>query len=132
MENFIFQSATKIIFGRGTETQVGKEVKNYSGNILLVHYGDEFIKNSGILERVMSSLKESGINYTELTGIKPNPLIGSVYDGIGLCRENKIDFVLAVGGGSVIDTVKAIVAGVLYNGDVWDLYYEKAGFSEAF
>ena len=131
MENFVFQSATKIIFGKGTEMQTGNEVKNYSDNILLVHYGDEFIKESGTLDKVTESLAKSSVKYTELTGIKPNPLIGPVYEGIRICREKKINFILALGGGSVIDTAKAIAAGVEYDGDVWDLYYDKIPFGKA-
>ena len=104
MLDFVFQNATKIIFGKNTELAVGEEVKAFSTNIMLVHYGDEYIKSSGLLTRVTESLKLSGVNYTELTGVKPNPLLGLVYEGIALSREKHIDFILALGGGSVIDT----------------------------
>lgn len=131
MENFAFQCATKLIFGKDTEKQVGAEVKNFSKKILLVHYGDEFIRKSGILGSVTDSLKDAGVEYIELSDIKPNPLLGRVYEGIKICRENKIDFILAVGGGSVIDTAKAIAAGIPFDGDVWDLFTGKAVFNEA-
>ncbi|HOF94006.1 MAG TPA: iron-containing alcohol dehydrogenase [Clostridia bacterium] len=125
MLDFVFQNATKIIFGKNTELAVGEEVKAFSTNIMLVHYGDEYIKTSGLLTRVTESLKSSGVNYTELTGVKPNPLLGLVYEGIALSREKHIDFILALGGGSVIDTAKAIAAGVPYEGDVWDMFLKK-------
>ena len=131
MEDFIFQNATKIIFGKGTENSVGEEVKCHSSKILLVHYGDEYIKKSGLLEKVTGSLKAAGVEYIELTGIKPNPVLGPVREGIRICRENGINFILALGGGSVIDTVKAIAAGVPYDGDVWDLFLRKAAFCKA-
>lgn len=131
MENFVFQSATKIIFGKDTENQIGSEVSKNATKILLVHYGDQYIKNSGILDRVTASLKKAGVQYLELSGIKPNPVLGTVYQGIKICRENKIEFVLALGGGSVIDTAKAIAAGVLFPGDVWDLFLGKAKFDKA-
>lgn len=125
MKDFVFQNATKIIFGKNTEETVGEEVKTYSSNILLVHYGDEYIKKSGILQRVTASLTAANVKYTELTGIKPNPLLCTVRTGIAICREKNIDFILALGGGSVIDTAKAIAAGVPYDRDVWDLFLKK-------
>lgn len=131
MENFVFQSATKIIFGRGTENRAGAEVKKHAARILLVHYGDAYIHESGLRDRIAGSLKEVGVHYLELAGIKPNPIVATVYQGIQLCRENKLDFILALGGGSVIDTAKAIAAGVLCDGDVWDLFAGKAKFDKA-
>lgn len=131
MENFIFQNSTKIIFGKDTENLVGEEVKNYSNRVLLVHYGDEYIEKSGILDRVKLSLKKADIDFLELYGVKPNPLLCSVREGIRICREKNIDFILALGGGSVIDTVKAIAAGVLYKGDVWDLFLKKEACTKA-
>jgi len=125
MENFEFISPTKIIFGRSTESLVGEEVKKYSNKILF-HYGGGSIKRIGLYEKVVGSLKEAGVKFIELPGVKPNPRLSLVQEGIKLCRENKIDFILAVGGGSVIDSAKAIGVGVPYEGNVWDFYTGKA------
>lgn len=125
MNNFVFQNATKIIFGKETEKTVGDETKAFSSKVLLAHYGDEYIKKSGILKSVTDSLTAAKVEYVELTDIKPNPLLSDVNRGIKICREQKIEFILALGGGSVIDTVKTIAAGVYYNGDVWDLFTGK-------
>ena len=124
MENFEFLSPTKIIFGKNTESKVGSEVKKYSSKILL-HYGGGSIKQSGLYDKVTSSLKKAGVEFVELTGVKPNPRLSLVREGIKICRENKISFILAVGGGSAIDSAKAISAGVPYDGDVWDFYQGK-------
>lgn len=125
MNNFIFQNATKIIFGKETQSQVGKETKKYSSKVLL-HYGGGSIKESGLYNTVISKLNEEGIEYIELSGVKPNPRLSLVQEGIELCRSNGIDFILAVGGGSVIDSAKAIAVGVPYCGDVWEFYEGKA------
>jgi hypothetical protein len=125
MNNFVFQNPTKIIFGRGMEKSVGKETLAYSKNILL-HYGGGSIKKTGLYDRVTESLKEAGIRWVELPGVKPNPRLSLVREGIKLCREEKLDFILAIGGGSAIDSAKAIAMGVLYEGDVWDIYAGKA------
>jgi alcohol dehydrogenase YqhD (iron-dependent ADH family) len=125
MQNFEFLSPTRIIFGKNTELQVGKEVGKHSGRILL-HYGGGSIRSNGLYTKVVDSLKTEGIDFIELAGVKPNPRLSLVREGIRLCRENRIDFVLAVGGGSVIDSAKAIGVGVPYEGDVWDFYLGKA------
>lgn len=125
MNNFIFQSATKIIFGKETENQVGAEVKEYSSKILL-HYGGGSIKKSGLYDRVVKSLKEQQIEFYELSGVQPNPRLSLVQEGINICREHGINFILAIGGGSVIDSAKAIAIGVPYDGNVWDFYADKA------
>jgi alcohol dehydrogenase YqhD (iron-dependent ADH family) len=125
MRNFEFLSPTRIIFGKNTELQVGKEVKKHSRKILL-HYGGGSIKTSGLYTKVVDSLKAEGIEFVELAGVKPNPRLSLVREGIRICRENQIDFILAVGGGSVIDSAKAIGVGVPYEGDVWDFYRGKA------
>ncbi len=130
MNNFTFQSTTNIIFGRGNENTVGSEVRKYSKKVLL-HYGGGSIKKSGLYDKVVKSLKEAGVDYVELGGVKPNPRLSLVYEGIDLCRKNDIDFILAVGGGSVIDSAKGIAVGVLYDGDVWDLYVKKGTADEA-
>ena len=102
MNNFTFQNTTRIIFGKGTENTVGSEVKKYSGKILL-HYGGGSIKRSGLYDKVVKSLTEAGVEFVELGGVKPNPRLSLIYEGIDLCRKNGVEFILAVGGGSVID-----------------------------
>ncbi|MEM1557580.1 MAG: iron-containing alcohol dehydrogenase [Thermoproteota archaeon] len=130
MEDFEFQCPTKIIFGRGVEERVGEEVVKYSRKILL-HYGSGSIRRIGLYDRVVKSLNEAGIESVELSGVKPNPRLSLVKKGIEICRDEKIDFILAVGGGSVIDSAKAIAVGVPYKGDVWDFFTRKAEPKEA-
>ena len=110
MDNFTYQNATKILFGRGTESQVGAETKRHSSRVLL-HTGMGSVKRSGLFDAVTHSLKAAGVTWVELAGVQPNPRLGLVQEGIKLCRDNKLDFILAVGGGSVIDSAKAIAAG---------------------
>lgn len=126
MENFTFYSPTYFVFGRGEENQAGKYVKRFGGSKVLIHYGGGSVLKSGLLERVKKSLEENGIAFVELGGVKPNPRSGLVYEGIELCRKEGVDFVLAVGGGSTIDSSKAIAAGTVYDGDFWELYQGKA------
>ncbi len=121
MENFIFQNRTKIIFGKDTETEVGGET-GLIGKKVLLHYGTGSIKKTGLYDRVLTSLKESGIDVVELGGVKPNPRLSLVHEGIRICKDQKIDCILAVGGGSVIDSAKAIGVGYYHDGDVWDFY----------
>ncbi len=130
MNNFSFQNATKIIFGKGTEENVGEETKLHADKVLL-HYGGGSIKQSGLYDRVTASLRKSGVVFVELAGVKPNPRLSLVKEGIKICRDNGIKFILAVGGGSVIDSAKAIAVGVPYSGDVWDFYDGKATPKEA-
>ena len=125
MENFQFLSSTRIIFGKGTEEKVGHEAKKYGSKVLL-HYGGGSIRRSGLYDRIVRSLQEAGLEFLELSGVKPNPRLSLVQEGIKLCREHKIDFILAVGGGSVIDSAKAIAVGVPYQGDVWDFFTKAA------
>ncbi|MBQ5571031.1 MAG: iron-containing alcohol dehydrogenase [Treponema sp.] len=125
MDNFTFYSPTFFVFGKESENQAGEYVKKFGGSKVLIHFGGKSAKASGLLDRVEASLKESAIPFVELGGVKPNPRSGLVYEGIELCRKEKVDFVLAVGGGSVIDSAKAIAAGVLYDGDFWDFYSGK-------
>jgi hypothetical protein len=120
MENFVFNNTTKIIFGKDVESQVGSELKGCKK--ILLHYGSGSIKKSGLYDRVVKSLQEAGIEWVELGGVKPNPSLSLVYEGIHLCRQNQVELILAVGGGSVIDSAKAIALGVCYAGDVWDFY----------
>ncbi|MCR1899997.1 iron-containing alcohol dehydrogenase [Irregularibacter muris] len=125
MQNFTFQSPTKFIFGKETELKVGKEVKHHGKKILL-HYGGGSIKKSGLYDRVVKALKDENIDFVELSGVQPNPRLSLVKEGIELCRREKVDFILAVGGGSVIDSAKAIAVGVHYDGDVWDFFEGKS------
>ena len=125
MENFTFYSPTKFVFGKGMESEAGKLVKEFGGSKVLIHYGGGSVVRSGLLDRVKASLDDAGIPYIELGGVKPNPRSGLVYEGIDLCKKEGVDFVLAVGGGSSIDSAKAIAAGVVYDGDFWDFYQGK-------
>ena len=125
MENFTFYSPTKFVFGKGTENEAGSLVKSFGGSNVLIHYGGGSVVRSGLLDRVKASLDNSGIRYTLLGGVKPNPRSGLVYEGIRICKQENIDFILAVGGGSAIDSSKAIAAGTLYDGDFWDFYSGK-------
>ena len=125
MENFEFYSPTFFEFGKDTENKAGELVKRFGGNKVLIHYGGGSVVRSGLLERVKASLDNENIPYVELGGVKPNPRSGLVYEGIDLCKKENVDFVLAVGGGSVIDSSKAIAAGVVYDGDFWDFYQGK-------
>ncbi len=125
MDNFTFYSPTFFVFGKGTENETGSYVKRFGGQKVLIHYGGGSVVRSGLLSRVKESLDNAGISFMELGGVKPNPRSGLVYEGIELCRREKIDFILAVGGGSVIDSSKAIAAGSVYDGDFWDYYSGK-------
>jgi alcohol dehydrogenase YqhD (iron-dependent ADH family) len=129
MENFTFHNPTRIVFGKGTEAETGRETARYSRRVLL-HYGGGSIKKSGLYDRVCASLKSEGVDFVELGGVKPNPRLSLVREGIRLCREKRLDFILAVGGGSVIDSAKAIGVGVRADGDVWDFYLKKHPVTE--
>ncbi len=125
MNNFTFWTPTKFVFGKDTESRTGELVKEFSGKKLLLVYGGGSVVRSGLLDRVKNALDAQGLHYVELSGIKPNPTDDRVYEGIELVRNEGIDFILAVGGGSVIDTAKAIACGVPYEGDFWDFYCGK-------
>lgn len=131
MNNFTFYSPTEFVFGKGTEMQTGELVRKYGASKVLIVYGGGSVVRSGLLERVRQTLAQTGIPCLELGGVQPNPIDIKVYEGIDLCRREGVDFVLAVGGGSVIDTAKAIAAGVPYEGDFWDFYIQKATVSSA-
>ena len=126
MRTFDFYSPTYFVFGKDRETETGKYVKRFGGSRVLVVYGGQSAKRSGLLDRIKACLQEENLYAAELGGVKPNPRSGLVYEGIELCRREKIDFVVAVGGGSVIDTAKAIAIGVPYDGDFWDFFTGKA------
>jgi len=126
MFGFEYYSPTKVIFGKETETKVGEIIKSYGAKKVLIHYGGKSAERSGLLGRVKASLEESGIGYAELGGVVPNPHLSKVYEGIELGKAENIDFILAVGGGSVIDSSKAISYGLAEpDKDVWELFEGK-------
>lgn len=125
MNNFTFYAPTYFAFGKGTENDVAEYVKRFGGNKVLIHYGGGSVKKSGVYDSVVNALNAAHIPFAELGGVKPNPRSGLVYEGIDLCRKEKVDFILAIGGGSVIDSGKAIALGVNYDGDFWDFYEGK-------
>ena len=122
MNNFTFYSPTFFVFGKDKEDEAGKYVRRFGGTKVLIHYGGGSAVKSGLLGRVKKSLDLEEIPYFELGGVKPNPRSGLVYEGIDLCRKEGVDFIVAVGGGSAIDSAKAIAMGVPYEGDFWDFY----------
>lgn len=131
MDNFSYCSPTRYVFGQGTEAQTGSLMKATGCRKVMVVSGNQSARRSGLLDRVYDSLRQEGIEYMELTGINPNPTDDRVYEGIEAGRREKIDGLLAVGGGSAIDTAKAIAAGIPYDGDFWDFYSGKAVIAEA-
>ncbi len=131
MDNFNFYSPTEFVFGKERENEAGKYVRKYGGSRVLIHYGGGSAVKSGLLDRVKQSLEAEGLYYVELGGVKPNPRDTLIYEGIEICRKEKLDFILSVGGGSCIDSSKGIAAGVLYDGDFWDFYSHKETIREA-
>jgi len=129
MENFTYQCQTKIIFGKKTEDKVGEETEKFSNKILL-HYGTGSIKKTGLYDRIVKSLNNHNIKFIELSGVVPNPRLDLVNKGIKICRENNINFILAIGGGSVIDSAKTIAAGYYYQGDVWDFFTKRISITK--
>lgn len=125
MNNFTFYAPTFFAFGKDTEHDAGACVKRFGGTKVLIHYGGGSVVRSGLLGRVKASLEKEGIAYVELGGVQPNPKSDLVYQGIDLCKREAVDFILAVGGGSTIDSSKAIAMGALYDGDFWDFYSGK-------
>ena len=111
MNNFNFYAPTYFAFGKGKEAEVGALVKRFGGTKVLIHYGGGSVKKNGVFDKVVKSLDDMNIPYVELGGVKPNPRSGLVYEGIELCRKENVDFVLAIGGGSSIDSAKAIAMG---------------------
>ncbi len=122
MKNFEFQNPAKIIFGKGSILNVGNEIKNHKASNVLLVAGGGSIKRNGVYDAVVKSLSESNLNVYELWGVQPNPLLSKVQEGAAICREKGIDFILAVGGGSVIDTAKGIGVAATNEGNVWDYY----------
>jgi len=130
MQNFVFSQPTVCIFGRESEGALKEQLGKRGVKRVLFHYGEGSIKKNGIYDMVVRVLKDLGVEYFELGGVQPNPRVTLVRTGIELCREKKVDFILAVGGGSVIDSAKGIAIGVPYDGDIWDMYIGKAHPSE--
>ena len=126
MKDFNFYAPTRVVFGRESEARLPELVKQYGATKVLVHYGGGSARRSGLLDKVEQMLREAGIDFVELGGVVPNPLLSKVREGIDLCRREGVDFILAVGGGSVIDSSKAIGYGVPYEGDVGDFWDGKA------
>ncbi|MDV2886089.1 iron-containing alcohol dehydrogenase [Alkalihalophilus pseudofirmus] len=124
MNPFVFKNPTKLVFGKGQNEELANEVKRYGKKVLVV-YGGGSIKRNGLYDHVISQLSEINAEVTELAGVEPNPRLTTVRKGIELCRENDIEFILAVGGGSVIDATKAIAVGAKYDGDIWDVITKK-------
>ena len=122
MFDFKYFTPTKVVFGRNTESRVAELVSEFGGKKVLIHYGGGSVIRSGLMQRVTDLLDKAGISYVKLGGAVPNPRLSLVYEGIELCKKEGIDFLLAVGGGSVIDSAKAIGYGVTNEGDVWDFY----------
>ena len=131
MNNFVFYSPTEFVFGKNTEVQVGALARKYGAQKVMIVYGGGSVVRSGLLDRVKQSLQEAGVAYCEMGGVQPNPIDGKVYEGIQLCRREQVDMMLPVGGGSVIDTAKAIAAGALYDGDFWDFFIGRAKVEKA-
>jgi alcohol dehydrogenase YqhD (iron-dependent ADH family) len=124
MQNFEYYNRTKIIFGKGTEDLTGSETAKYAKKVLLHHSGGSAVK-TGLLDKVKASLKKAGVEWVELSGVLPNPRLSKVYEGVELAKKEKVELILAVGGGSVIDSAKAIAIGAVYDNDVWDFYDQK-------
>lgn len=131
MNNFTFCTPTEFVFGKGVEAEVGKIVCRYGGTKVLLVYGGGSVLRSGLLARVEQSLSAENIGFVHLGGVEPNPVDKKVYEGIDTVRSEKVDFILPVGGGSVIDTAKAIAAGACYDGDFWDFFVGVAPVREA-
>ena len=131
MNNFTFYSPTEFVFGKNTELECGKYIRKFGGTKVLIHYGLGSVVRSGLLDRVKASLDKEEISYVELGGLKANPRDTLVYEGIQICLEHNVDFILSVGGGSCIDSAKAIAIGALYDGDFWDFYTKKVQVEKA-
>ena len=125
MKDFVFHNPTKIVFGKGKVKQIGEEIKSFGVKKVLLLYGKGSIKKNGVYDTVTNSLKENGIDWVEVSGVKPNPVLSKVHEAIGVARKENVEAILAVGGGSVIDSAKAVAAGFYYDGDIWDAFIGK-------
>jgi alcohol dehydrogenase YqhD (iron-dependent ADH family) len=130
MQNFEYCNKTKIIFGKDTENQAGSETAKYAKKILLHHSGKSAVK-SGLIDKVKASLKNAGVEWVELTGVLPNPRLSLVKEGVNIVKKEKLEFILAIGGGSVIDSSKAIAVGAVNDGDLWDFFERKKSADRA-
>jgi len=130
MQNFEYCNKTKIIFGKGTENQIGKETIQYAKRVLLHHSGGSTVR-SGLIDRVKESLKSEGVEWVELTGVLPNPRLSLVKEGINIVKNENLGMILAVGGGSAIDSAKAIAVGAVNDGDIWDFFDRKKSTDKA-
>jgi len=130
MQNFEYCNKTKIIFGKDTENQAGSETAKYAKRVLLHHSGNSAVK-SGLIDRIKASLKSAGVEYVELTGILPNPRLSLVKEGVNIVKKERLEFILAVGGGSAIDSAKAIAVGAVNDGDLWDFFERKKSTDKA-
>ncbi|MDR2110744.1 MAG: iron-containing alcohol dehydrogenase [Spirochaetaceae bacterium] len=130
MLNFDFHIPTRIVFGRDTQKEIGSLLKPRAKKILL-HYGGNSVKKSGLYDAVIASLRENNLEFTELGGVVPNPRLALVHEGIALCKKEGVDLILAVGGGSVIDSAKAIAMGFYYEGDIWEVYEQNKHVTQA-
>ncbi len=131
MDDFDFYQGTRVLFGRNKENEVGQLIKYSGGRRILIVTGLHGAQKTGLAEKIKRSLDRAGLEFKELTGVRPNPLIDRAREGVRLCRDHSIDFVLAVGGGAVVDTAKAIAAGTFYEGDVWDIFVKKRNLYRA-
>jgi alcohol dehydrogenase YqhD (iron-dependent ADH family) len=131
MRDFTYLAPSRLVVGKKAEEQVGKWVKEYGGTKVLVHHDSAYLKESGFIDKVIGYLKAAGLGVVELGGVVPNPRLSKIYEGIELARKEGVDFLLAVGGGSVIDSTKGIAMGIPYDGDVWDFYAADNGIWKA-
>ncbi len=126
LKDFHYHTPTEVVFGKDSEKEIGNLVKKHGANKVLVHYGGKSAEISGLLDVVRQQLDEAGIPFIELGGVVPNPILSKVHEGVLISKKENVDFILAVGGGSVIDSAKAIAYGLAYDGDVWDFFSKKA------
>jgi len=126
IKDFNFYAPTRVVFGKSSEEKIAELVMSYKPHKVMIHYGGGSAERSGLLDVVRKQLRSAGLDFVELGGVVPNPLLSKVHEGIALCQKENVDFILAVGGGSVIDSAKAIGYGVHYDGDVWDFWAGKA------
>lgn len=122
MLDFVYENQTRMIFGKNALDQLGQQMRRLGSRVMAVYYGDGFVERVGLLDKVRRQLAESGVEMIELPGVLPNPRMGLAYEGIRICKEQKVDALLAIGGGSVIDTCKTIGMGACYDGDAWDFF----------
>ena len=125
MRDFVFHNPTKIVFGKGKVKQIGEEIKSFGIKKVLLLYGRGSIKKNGVYDDVTNSLNENGIDWIEVSGVKPNPVLSKVHEAIAVARKENVEAILAVGGGSVIDSAKTVAAGFYYEGDIWDAFIGK-------